>query len=125
MGSETHEKTRYSDSELAEFDALIIEKLAQAREQLEFYESQIQDIGNNQESKMKNIEDGAMNVETDQLYTMAERQRNLINHLENARMRIKNKVYGICRDTGKLIPKERLRAVPHATLSIDAKQKRK
>lgn len=125
MSSETHEKTRYSDTELAEFDTLISDKLNQAREQLGFYESQIQEIGNNQESKMKNIEDGAMNVETDQLYTMAERQRNLIHHLENARLRIKNKIYGICRDSGKLIPKERLKAVPHATLSIDAKQKRR
>jgi RNA polymerase-binding transcription factor DksA len=64
-------------------------------------------------------------MESERLYTNAARQRKLIRHLENALIRIENKVYGVCRNTGKLISKERLRAVPHATLSIEAKQNRK
>ena len=76
------------------------------------------------ESKIKSIDDGPNSLETERMYTMAARQRSLIQHLENAKLRIQNKVYGICRQTGKLISKERLKAVPHATLSIEAKQSR-
>lgn len=119
------EKTRYSDEELSEFDSLINTKLIQAREQLQFYLNQIQEISESDESKQSSIDDGSASAELERIDTMATRQAKLIQHLENAKLRIKNKVYGICRETGKLISKERLRAVPHATLSIDAKQSQK
>jgi len=119
---ETNEKTRFSDEELEEFDKLIDEKLEQAREQLNFYLTQLQDMSENPDSKIKGLDDGLSTTESERLTTMAGRTRKHIQHLENAKIRIKNKVYGICRVTGKLIAKERLKAVPHATLSIEAKQ---
>ena len=115
-------KTKYNDSELAEFEKVIDEKLTKAKEQLSYYMDQIQELSENDDSKLKGLDDGISSVETERLYTMAARQKKLIQHLENAKLRIKNKVYGICRVTGKLISKERLMAVPHATLSIEAKQ---
>ena len=124
MASERkNEKTRYSDSELEVFDKLIDDKLSKANEQLSFYMDQIQELSENDDSKLKGLDDGISSVETERLYTMAARQKKLIQHLENAKLRIKNKVYGVCRVSGKLISKERLMAVPHATLSIEAKQK--
>lgn len=120
--SETNQVIRYSDEDLKEFDAIIDNKLAVAREQLEFYITQLKDMAESPESKIKGIDDGLSTLETERLYTMANRQQSLIQHLENAKLRIKNKVYGVCRETGKLISKERLKAVPHATLSIEAKQ---
>lgn len=117
------EKTRYSDQELKEFETIIDGKLAKAYDQLNFYMEQIREFGENSDAKQKNLDDGTTSAETERLYTLASRQRKLIKHLDNAKMRIKNKVYGICRTTGKLISKERLRAVPHATLSIEAKQR--
>lgn len=121
--SPNKEKTRYTDTELAEFEKLIDDKLNVAHEQLSYYLKQIQELSENDDSKLKGLDDGISSVETERLYTMAARQKKLIQHLDNAKLRINNKVYGICRDTGKLIAKERLRAVPHATLSIEAKQK--
>ncbi len=120
----TLEKTRYSDEELKEFDALIDAKLAKAQDQLDFYRNQLEELADNPDSKVKGLDDGIGSLESERLTNMAVRQQNLIKHLENAKIRIKNKVYGVCRDTGKLISKERLRAVPHATLSIGAKQNR-
>lgn len=120
----TLEKTRYSDEELKEFDALIDAKLAKAQDQLNFYRNQLEELADNPDSKVKGLDDGIGSLESERLTNMAVRQQNLIKHLENAKIRIKNKVYGVCRDTGKLISKERLRAVPHATLSIGAKQNR-
>ncbi len=117
------EKTRYSDKELEEFGALLDSKLETSHQQLKYYLDQIQEFAENDENKLKGLDDGVSSVETERLYTMAARQRKLIQHLENAKLRVMNKVYGICRVTGKLISKERLKAVPHATLSIDAKQK--
>jgi RNA polymerase-binding transcription factor DksA len=122
--SEPINRTRYSDEELAEFDALLIEKLAVAKEQLSFYEKQIQELGETESGKIPSIDDGTASYESERLQNMAARQKSLLQHLENARLRVKNKVYGICRESGLLISKERLRAVPHATLSIEAKQKR-
>jgi RNA polymerase-binding transcription factor DksA len=119
---EEPQKTRYSDKELAEFDQLIDEKLIVAREQLEFYLKQLEDMAENPDNKIKSLDDGLSSLESERISSMASRQQKLIQHLENAKIRIKNKVYGICRETGKLISKERLRAVPHATLSIEAKQ---
>lgn len=120
--SDTNEVTKYSDEDLKEFEVIINNKLAIAKEQLDFYITQLKDMAESPESKIKGIDDGLNTVETERLYTMANRQKSLIEHLENAKLRIKNKVYGICRQTGKLISKERLKAVPHATLSIEAKQ---
>jgi DnaK suppressor protein len=117
-------KTRYSDEELREFRILIEEKLEQARKELNFYLDQLSDMADNPDIKIKGLDDGIGTAENERLYSLAARQRKHIQHLENALIRIQNKVYGICRETGKLISKERLRAVPHATLSIEAKQKR-
>ncbi|MDH3648651.1 MAG: TraR/DksA C4-type zinc finger protein [Saprospiraceae bacterium] len=117
-------KTRYSNKELKEFEALIDEKLTKAQEQLTFYLNQLAELADNPDSKVKGLDDGIGSAESERITNLAARQRKLIQHLENAKIRIKNKVYGICRETGKLISKERLKAVPHATLSIEAKQNR-
>lgn len=123
--AQSMEKSRYSDEELEEFRVLLQEKLEIAKQQLEFYLQQIGELAENPDSKLKGLDDASGTVESERLYTNAARQRKHIQHLENALIRIKNKVYGVCRQTGKLISKERLRAVPHATLSIEAKQSRK
>lgn len=120
--SEKAQKTRYSEIELNEFETIIDNKLEQAREQLNFYISQLSDIADNPDSKIKGLDDGINSAENERMTTLAARIRKHIQHLENAKLRIKNKVYGICRESGKLISKERLKAVPHATLSIEAKQ---
>jgi DnaK suppressor protein len=117
------EKTRYSDNELKEFEAIIDQKLAKAEEELNYYLNQIKELAENDGTKVKGLDDGQGTIESTRLQQMASRQTKLIQHLNNAKMRISNKVYGICRETGKLISKARLKAVPHATLSIEAKQK--
>lgn len=122
MASRKREKTSYNLKELKEFDSIIDDKLLKAKANLEYYLKQVRERAENPDSKLKGLDDASSTVETERLYTMAARQRKLIQHLENAKLRIKNRVYGICRETGKLIAKERLRAVPHATLSIQAKQ---
>jgi len=116
-------KTRYTERELEFFKRLIDKKLLEAQGQLEFYLAQIKNIGNNADSKLKGLDDGTSTRETEQMYSLAARQRKYIQHLENAKLRIKNNIYGVCRVTGNLISKERLKAVPHATLSIGAKLK--
>lgn len=118
------EKTRYSDEELEEFRVLIEKKLERAQEQLQFYLDQLSELADNPDAKVKGLDDGIGTVESERLTNMAGRQRRHIQHLENALIRIRNKAYGVCRVTGKLISKERLKAVPHATLSIEAKQNR-
>lgn len=115
-------KTRYNDEELEEFRILIEEKLRTAQGQLDFYMQQISEMADNPDAKVKGLDDGVGSSEGELLYSNAARQRKLIQHLENALIRIQNKVYGICRESGKLISKDRLRAVPHATLSIAAKK---
>ena len=116
--------TRYSDEDLAMFEALINERIEKANEQLEYYRSQISELGDNEDNKFKSLGESTTSYETERLHDLASRQGKLIQHLENAKLRIHNKVYGICRATGKLISKERLMAVPHATLSIEAKQRK-
>ena len=116
-------KTKYNQKELKEFESIIDDKLSKAQENLDYYLAQIQDIANNPDSKLKGLDDASTQLQNERLYTMAARQRKLIQHLGNAKLRIKNGVYGICRETGELISPERLKAVPHATLSIAAKQK--
>jgi len=119
------DKTRYSDNELSEFAAIIKQKLAKATEELEYYLKQIKELAESDSTKLKGLDDGTGTVESERLQTLAARQRKLIQHLQNAQMRVENKVYGVCRETGKLISKERLKAVPHATLSIEAKQNKR
>lgn len=120
------EKTRYSDEELQEFKELILQKLAKAQNEYEQLRQSV--LGGNANDvadtspTFKALEEGAGTLEKEHAARMADRQRTFINHLQAALVRIENKTYGICRVTGKLIPKERLRAVPHATLGIDAKQ---
>ena len=121
------EKTRYSDEELQEFEELINQKLDKARQELHSLKASLtresDDTGDNF-SSVKTLEDGADTAEKEQLSQLAGRQQKFINNLENALIRIKNGTYGIYVDTGKLISKERLRAVPHTTQSIDAKMNR-
>ena len=118
-------KTRYSDEELKEFEAIIDKKLGKAKGQLDFYMSQLSDRADSSDAKVKGLDDGTGTAENERITTMAARQKKHISHLENAKIRIQNKVYGVCRETGTLISKERLKAVPHATLSIAAKQSKK
>ena len=122
--SQIEEKTRYTDAELEEFRILIEEKKEKAQGQLDMYMSQLSSIGENGDTKLRGLDDSTSSVEAERLTNLAARQRKHIQHLEYALMRIENKVYGICRETGRLISKQRLRAVPHATLSIQAKQNR-
>lgn len=123
MLATTQIRTRYSDKELAEFRDVISGKLEQAQNQLRFYLRQMTELADNEDAKIKNLDDAVGSTEREYLNSLAVRQRSHIQHLENALLRIENKVYGICRVTGKLISRERLMAVPHATLSMDAKQK--
>ena len=118
-------KTRYSDKELEEFKTLIEEKLEQGKEQLKFYQDQLKDQAENPDAKLKGMDNSIGSVETERLLNLSTRQKKHIKHLENALLRIENKVYGVCRVSGTLISKARLKAVPHATLSIEAKQKGK
>ena len=117
---------RYSDAELGEFRELINRKLDAAKKELAYLQGLItrkdEMGGDNDDARYMTMEDGSMSMEREQLSQMASRQLTFIDHLEKAIMRIENKTYGICRVTGKLIDKARLRAVPHATLSIEAKQ---
>ncbi len=116
---------RYSDSELVEFKGIILKKLDTARKELNYLQGLItrkDESGDMDEGRYMTMEDGSVSMEREQLSQMASRQITFIDHLEKAMMRIENKTYGICRVTGKLIDKARLRAVPHATLSIEAKQ---
>ncbi|WKV13119.1 TraR/DksA family transcriptional regulator [Marivirga harenae] len=120
-----NEKTRYSADELNEFEQLITSKLDKAKEELRYIKSTItrsDDSGTDGTSgNVKVLEDGADTMEKESMNQLAARQQKFITNLENALVRIKNGTYGICSVTGKLISKERLRAVPHTTQSIEAK----
>jgi RNA polymerase-binding protein DksA len=123
------EKNRYSDGELMEFKELISKKLKNAQEDYEMYRNSITQSDGNDISDtsptFKVLEEGAATLSKEEAGKLAQRQLKFIQHLQAALIRIENKTYGICRDTGKLISKERLRAVPHATLCIDAKNSQK
>lgn len=123
-GMTTEEKIRYSDEELMEFRDLVEAKLEKAREQFEFYKKQLTEFTAGPDGHIKSLDDGISTIENERLMQMAARAKKYIHHLENALIRVENKTFGICRVTGKLISKERLKAVPHATLSIEAKQRR-
>ena len=119
------EKVRYSDEELQEFKELILEKLEKATREFEKLRKTVSNNDDNGVSDtsptFKVLEEVAGVRDKEEAARLAERQRKFIQHLQAALVRIENKTYGVCRVTGKLIPKERLRAVPHATLSVDAK----
>ncbi|MBN2744663.1 TraR/DksA family transcriptional regulator [Breznakibacter xylanolyticus] len=123
------EKTRYSDEELKEFKDIIQQKLDKAKRDYELLKNTITsgDGNDTQDTSptFKVLEEGAAVLSKEEAGKLAQRQLKFIQHLQAAMVRIENKTYGICRETGKLIPKERLRAVPHATLCIDAKEKQK
>jgi RNA polymerase-binding transcription factor DksA len=119
------EKTRYSDTELEEFRAIIIEKLEVAQKDYEQLRAGLTNSDGNDVSDtsptFKVMEEGATTLSKEESGRLAQRQMKFIQSLQAALIRIENKTYGICRETGKLIAKERLRAVPHATLSMEAK----
>jgi RNA polymerase-binding transcription factor DksA len=118
---------KYSDADLAEFKELINKKLADAREELVNLQAQIINANENGTddtgASFKMLEDGSETLAKEEAANLAARQKKFIDQLESALIRIQNKTYGICRITGKLIPKERLRAVPHTTQSMEAKLK--
>ena len=120
-------KTRYSDEELEEFRTIICEKLSQARAEYDTLRKVVMHNGSNDiedtAPTFKTVEDdGAFQLSKEEASQLAQRQYKFIQNLEAALVRIENKTYGICRVTGKLIPKERLRLVPHATLTVEAKE---
>jgi RNA polymerase-binding transcription factor DksA len=121
------EKTRYSESDLQEFKTLILDKLRIAKEELNSLATSLSSPNANgtddTAGTYKTLEDGSATLEKEQINQLAARQKKFIDQLEAALVRIENKTYGICRETGKLIPKERLRAVPHTTMTMEAKMR--
>jgi len=120
------EKTRYTDVELDEFRQIINEKLEKAQADYDELRNSLSNLDSNDVSDtsptFKVLEEGAATLSKEEAGRLAQRQMKFIQHLQAALIRIENKTYGVCRETGRLIPKERLRAVPHATLSIEAKE---
>ncbi len=121
-------KTKYTAKELAKFEKLILEKRDNAQKELDFIKESLLRSNlsgtDSTQGALKTLEDGADTMEKESLSQLAGRQQKFISNLENALIRIKNGTYGICKDSGKLIDKKRLMAVPHATQSIEAKLKR-
>lgn len=123
------EKARYTQEELQEFKEIILKKLDKAKTDYDLYKSLLSHEDTNDimdtSPTFKVLEEGASVLSKEEIGKIAQRQAKFIKHLEAALVRIETNTYGICRETGKLIPKERLRAVPHATLSVEAKLNRK
>ncbi|MGC6433228.1 MAG: TraR/DksA family transcriptional regulator [Crocinitomicaceae bacterium] len=120
----SQEKTRYSESELSEFKQIILDKLKEAKEDFNLLQNSLSngDNGTDDTGRTFNMmEDGSQTLSKEETAQLCARQEKFIQNLEHALLRIENKTYGICRVTGKLIQKERLKLVPHATLSIEAK----
>lgn len=120
------EKTRFSDEELLEFKEIILKKLDKAKEDYDLLNESLSNQDNDirdTSPSFKVLEEGASVLSREEMGLLAQRQQKFIKDLKNALVRIENKTYGICRVTGKLIKKERLKLVPHATLSIEAKLK--
>ncbi len=118
------ELVRYSDEELVEFKSLIIDKLEEAKKDLTLLKEALSHDNNGTDDtspSFKMMEDGSDSLSREETASLALRQEKFIKNLQDALIRIENKTYGICRATGNLIKKERLRLVPHATLSIEAK----
>ena len=128
MKDNDFEKTKYSAEELNEFEEIIWQKLAIARQELSTIQNSLSRKGENDASALRAstspTENGMEMMEREQLSQLAARQKKFIKQLEDAHVRIKNGTYGICVKTGKLISKDRLRSVPHTTHSIEAKLKR-
>lgn len=122
---ENNQALRYSSDELKEFEAILNSKLAKSKDELDYLKRSImrEDAAENRTSA-GNLEDGASSMEKEQLNQLAARAQKFIADLERALFRIKNGTYGVCKDTGKLISKERLRAVPHTQQSMEAKMNR-
>jgi DnaK suppressor protein len=122
-------KTRYSDEDLKEFKEIILEKLDKAKKDYATLKDVLTNTDGNDTQDtsptFKVLEEGANVLSKEETGKLAQRQLKFIQHLQAALVRVENKTYGICRETGELISKERLRAVPHATLSIDAKKNQK
>jgi len=120
------DKRRYTDDELLEFKEIIEQKLEKAKTDFDILKKTITHSESNDTEDtsptFKVLEEGAATLSKEEAGRLAQRQQKFIQHLQAALIRIENKTYGVCRETGKLISKERLRAVPHATLSIEAKQ---
>ncbi len=128
MDGQTTEKTRYSDEELEEFRRIIVDMLEKAKAEYNTLRRVVMHNGTNDiedtTPSFKTVEDdGATQLSREEASQLAQRQYKFIQNLEAALVRIENKTYGICRATGKLIPKERLRLVPHATLTVEAKER--
>ncbi len=128
MDGQTTEKTRYSDEELEEFRRIIVDMLEKAKAEYNTLRKVVMHNGTNDiedtTPSFKTVEDdGATQLSREEASQLAQRQYKFIQNLEAALVRIENKTYGICRATGKLIPKERLRLVPHATLTVEAKER--
>lgn len=121
------EKLRYSDSELAEFKEIILQKLAQARIDYDLLRQDITHSNDTQDTSptFKVLEEGAATLSKEEVSRLTAHQLKFIRNLEMALVRVENKTYGICKTTGKLIPKERLMRVPHTTECIEAKEARK
>ncbi len=121
------DKKRYTDEELQEFKEIILEKLEKAKKDFEILKNSISNSSGNDiedtSPTFKVLEEGASVLSKEESGRLAQRQAKFISHLEAALVRIENKTYGICRETGKLISKERLKIVPHATLSMEAKSR--
>ena len=122
------EKLRYTDEELQEFKAIILDMLEKARSEYKTLSSIVNHESSNDiedtSPTFKSLEEGAMSLAKEEAGLLAQRQFKFIQNLEGALVRIENKTYGVCRMTGKLIPKERLKLVPHATLTVEAKEMR-
>ena len=122
-------KTRYSDEDLKEFKEIILQKLEKAKKDYATLKDVLTNTDGNDTQDtsptFKVLEEGANVLSKEETGKLAQRQLKFIQQLQAALVRVENKTYGICRETGELISKERLRAVPHATLSIDAKKNQK
>jgi len=115
---------RYGDADLALFKATILKKIAKAKDEIDFYTDQIRSASES-DTQFASMDDGSVTSERENMNQIVSRMQKLISHLESALVRIENKTYGICRETGRLIPKERLLIVPHATLSVEGKKMEK
>ncbi|HQG37575.1 MAG TPA: TraR/DksA C4-type zinc finger protein [Chitinophagales bacterium] len=115
---------RYGDADLALFKATILKKIAKAKDEIDFYTAQIRSVSES-DTQFASMDDGSVTSERENMNQIVSRMQKLISHLESALVRIENKSYGICRETGRLIPKERLLIVPHATLSVEGKKMEK